>query len=119
MTPATGPNGGGLLAADSSVLNTSASHVDDTNSNISAQLTHIRGIVDQLAAGTWHGSAANAFSRVMTDWDSAVIRLNSALAGIAEQLRANSTSYANEEDANAAAISRAGGAVAAGPLNIT
>lgn len=119
MTAPMGPAGGGVLSADSAVLNTSAAHVDDTNSTISTQLSHIRGIVDHLAAGNWHGSAASAFSRVMTDWDDAVIRLNTALSGIAEQLRANSTSYSTEEDANAAAIARSGGAVSGGPLNLS
>lgn len=109
--------GGAVLATDTAVMNTSAGHVDDTSATISGQLAHIRGIVDQLAGATWSGAAAQAFARVMTDWDGAVIRLNGALTGIADQLRVNSTSYADEEDANAAAISRTGG-LAGGPLNI-
>lgn len=119
MTNPMTPAGGGLLTTDMSVMNTSAGHVDDTNATITAQLSHIRGIVDQLAGANWSGSAAQAFARVMTDWDGAVVRLNGALAGIAEQLRVNSTSYANEEDANAATINRAGGGISGGPLNLS
>lgn len=110
------PGGSGALKADSPVLQTAAGHVDSTNEAISGQLTYVRGVVDQLAGASWQGSAATAFARVMTDWDAAVARLNGALAGIADQLRVNSSNYDAEEDANTAAINRVG---SAGPLHIS
>lgn len=112
--PSPGHNGG--LNAETPVFNVAAGHVDTINSDISAQLTHVRGIVDYLAGATWQGSAATSFARVMTDWDGAVARLNGALAGIADQLRTNSSGYEAEEEANTATINRVG---AAGPLNLS
>lgn len=106
---------GGALNAEMPVLVAAANHVDQTNSDIGALLSSVRGTVQQLGTGTWQGSAALAFGRVMSDWDGAVARLNTALAGIAEQLRLNSTHFGNEEEINTAAINRV---ATAGPLNL-
>lgn len=106
----------GALSAETPVLHTAAGHVDTVNGEISSQLTQVRSVVDQLAGATWQGSAATAFARVMTDWDGAVARLNGALAGIADQLRTNSSRFEGEDEANAASINRVG---SAGPLNLS
>lgn len=112
------PNGagGGELNAEVPVLLSAAAHVDETNGAIGTQLGLVRGTVEQLAGRTWQGAAAQAFGRVMADWDGAVARLNGALAGIADQLRLNSAHYDAEESHNVSTIGRV--SAQHGPLNI-
>ena len=67
------------------------------------ELSRIRGVVDGLA-GDWKGQAKNSFDDLMLRWDDAAIRLSNALSDIADNIRANSTSFDEGEEEGAASL---------------
>lgn len=96
-------------------MDTAAMRVDDVNNDIDRLLGSVRGSVEQLSGSVWRGSAQARFQSVMTEWQLQSRKLNEALAGIAETIRANRSSFDATDQEAVGAINRAAGS---GPLNI-
>lgn len=92
-----------IFAAESDQMVTTAGDVDGVNSEVQGELSRIRGVVDGLA-GDWKGQAKNSFDDLMLRWDDAAIRLSNALSDIADNIRANSTSFDEGEEEGAASL---------------
>ncbi|MDO5030075.1 MAG: WXG100 family type VII secretion target [Corynebacterium sp.] len=92
-----------IFAAESDQMVTTAGDVDGVNSEAQGELSRIRGVVDGLA-GDWKGQAKNSFDDLMLRWDDAAIRLSNALSDIADNIRANSTSFDEGEEEGAASL---------------
>ncbi|ALA66731.1 WXG100 family type VII secretion target [Corynebacterium lactis] len=98
-----------IFATESSQMRTTAGDVDGVNAEVQGELSRIRGVVDGLA-GDWRGQAKAAFDDLMLRWDDAAMRLSSALTDIAENIRANSTSFDEGEQEGTQAFNRVGAA---------
>ena len=96
-------------------MDTAAKRVDDVNLEIDRLLGNVRDSVSQLGGSVWRGAAPSRFAAIMAEWEQQSAKLNSALAGISETMRTNSTSFDAADQDSAQMIVRAG---ASGPLNI-
>ncbi|HMT51588.1 WXG100 family type VII secretion target [Dietzia sp. UBA5065] len=96
-------------------MDTAAKRVDDVNLEIDRLLGNVRDSVSQLGGSVWRGAAQSRFAAIMAEWQQQSAKLNSALAGISETMRTNSTSFDAADQDSAQMIVRAG---ASGPLNI-
>lgn len=108
-----------LFAAESDQMTTTAGDVDGVNSEVQGELGRIRGVVDGLA-GEWKGQAKDSFDDLMLRWDDAAMRLSNALTDIADNIRANSSSFDAGEDEGGVVVQAGGssGCVVAEPLNV-
>lgn len=104
-----------LFNTDIGTMDTAAKRVDDVNMEIDRLLGNVRSTVSGLGGSVWRGAAQARFATIMAEWDQQSAKLNRALAGISETMRANSTSFDAAEQDSLQAINRAG---ASGPLNI-
>lgn len=84
-------------------MNQSASGVDDVNAQVQAELARLRGVVESVA-GVWRGEAQVAFQGLMQRWDESARELSQALDAIAQNIRANASSFDSTEMDNAAAF---------------
>ena len=100
---------------DIGTMDTAARRVDDVNTEIDRLLGNVRDSVSQLGGSVWRGAAQARFATIMAEWQQQSTKLNTALAGISETMRTNSTSFEAADQDSAQAISRVG---ASGPLNI-
>lgn len=98
-----------VFATESSQMVTTAGDVDGVNSEVQGDLTRIRGVVDALA-GDWEGEAKRSFDELMVRWDDAAVRLSNALTDIADNIRANSSSFDEGEEVTASSFKRVGDA---------
>lgn len=96
-------------------MDTAARRVDDVNLEIDRLLRNVRDSVSQLGGSVWRGAAQARFAIIMTEWQQQSAKLSTALAGISETMRTNSTSFDAADQDSAQAISRV---AASGPLNI-
>lgn len=55
-------------------------------------------------AGEWKGQAKDSFDDLMLRWDDAAMRLSNALTDIADNIRANSSSFDAGEDEGASSF---------------
>lgn len=92
-----------LFAAESDQMTTTAGDVDGVNAEVQGELGRIRGVVDGLA-GEWKGQAKDSFDDLMLRWDDAAMRLSNALTDIADNIRANSSSFDAGEDEGASSF---------------
>ena len=100
---------------DIGTMDTAARRVDDVNLEIDRLLGTVRDSVSQLGGSVWRGVAQARFATIMTEWQQQSGRLNAALAGISETMRANSSAFDATDQDSAQLLTRVGDA---GPLNI-
>jgi WXG100 family type VII secretion target len=104
------------LDADLGRIGTAAAHVDGVNGDIGTLLANIETSVSGLGGAAWSGMAYSKFKQIMNDWQDQSLKLNTALAGIADTLRSNSGQLENSEQLVTESLNRAG--ASSGPLNI-
>lgn len=96
-------------------MDTAAKRVDDVNLEIDRLLGNVRDSVSQLGGSVWRGAAQARFATIMAEWQQQSVKLNTALAGISETMRTNSTSFDAADQDSAQLLGRVG---ASGPLNL-
>lgn len=64
-----------------------------------------------LGGGAWAGMANGTFTNVMQRWEAALVKLNTALNGIANTIDANSKNYDSTEQANTTQFHQVGSAL--------
>lgn len=96
-------------------MDTAARRVDDVNLEIDRLLGNVRDSVSQLGGSVWRGAAQARFATIMAEWQQQSAKLNTALSGISETMRTNSSSFDATDHDSAQLIGRVG---ASGPLNI-
>ena len=74
-----------------------AKQILDVDSQTQGTLRSVANTVETVR-GTWSGSAATAFSALMERFNADAAKLQEALRGIAEQMDASSTTYAQQEE---------------------
>jgi WXG100 family type VII secretion target len=76
-----------------------ANRLETINGDLQGQLRSLQGRLEPLVAD-WKGQGSNAFQGTMVRWQTDAKRINDALLGIAERVRAGAGRYgANEDDA--------------------
>lgn len=96
-------------------MDTAAKRVDDVNLEIDRLLGNVRDSVSQLGGSVWRGAAQARFATIMAEWQQQSVKLNTALAGISETMRTNSTSFDAADQDSAQLLGRVD---ASGPLNL-
>ena len=84
----------GGIAMDAATVRKAANDVRSTRGNVDGELSAIRGVCDELAAG-WTGQAGTSFQNAMQHWDRNADKLLQALDEIADMLDGG----ANEQEA--------------------
>ncbi|AMM21512.1 hypothetical protein AX769_16910 [Frondihabitans sp. PAMC 28766] len=79
-------------------LATTASQLQSGSSDVQSTLSHLRSLVESLG-GEWEGSGSGAFNELYTEFNTAGLKLNESLAGIADLL-SKAASYYAESEAN-------------------
>lgn len=76
-----------------------ANRLETINGDLQGQLRSLQGRLEPLVAD-WQGQGSNAFQGTMVRWQTDARRINDALLGIAERVRAGAGRYdASEADA--------------------
>lgn len=87
-----------------------ASQVDDAAQQVQGQIGALRNEVETMMGG-WGGSASTAFTTLHTNFESQANRINTALRQMQEALVSTRTTYANQEEQEAAAIGNLSGQI--------
>lgn len=88
-------------------INSMATKVDDYNQQIQGELKRFKGHADSIAHTAWQGDAYKSYVDVVSRWDADAIKLQNALSQIADNMRANSKSLAEESEKHAHGIQSA------------
>jgi len=83
------PEGGNSLSTDFELMRVVADTTDTRNEEICATLQAFSGRMGSVPPSVWGGVAAARFKDVMDRWNSESVKLQHALAGIAETIRFN------------------------------
>lgn len=85
-------------------MDAAARHVLAVNEQVQGELS---GLQNRLAplAGTWSGDASMAFTRLMERWNADARTLNEALSSIGSAIQVSGTTYAQNEQQQASALS--------------
>ncbi|WKD59807.1 WXG100 family type VII secretion target [Corynebacterium caspium] len=105
----------GNFRTEADVMIAAAGRVDDTNSEVNAELNRLRGVVDGVRS-SWVGQAQNSFDQLMVRWNDSARQLQEALDSISGNIRSNARNFDNIEAQNAQAFSAVGGDGAAAGL---
>ncbi|MDD7938551.1 WXG100 family type VII secretion target [Actinomycetospora lutea] len=73
-----------------------AGRLESINGELQGQLRSLQGRLEPLVAD-WQGQGSNAFQGTMVRWQTDAKRINDALLGIAERVRAGAGRYAANE----------------------
>lgn len=100
-----------MFKTEAEVMVATAGRVDNTNDEVSAELTRLQGVVDQVRA-SWTGSAQVSFDNLMNRYDASSQQLQKALLSISENIRSNARNFDNVEAQNQDAFNNVGGGLA-------
>lgn len=92
---------------EADVMVQTAGRVDATNNEVQTELQRLRGVVDGVR-GSWAGSAQVSFDQLMERWNTSATNLRTALQSIADNIRANASSFEHVEADNASALRNVG-----------
>ncbi|WP_308114883.1 WXG100 family type VII secretion target [Rhodococcus opacus] len=95
------------LSARPEDIEIAANHVDTVNGELDTQIRNLRHLVEG-SSSVWTGTAQGAFIQLMERYDSSSAKLHQSLADIAGKIRASGQGYDQSEQANLAAIHKAG-----------
>ncbi|CCE55820.1 putative uncharacterized protein [Corynebacterium casei UCMA 3821] len=100
-----------MFKTEAEVMVATAGRVDNTNDEVSAELTRLQGVVDQVRA-SWTGSAQVSFDNLINRYDASSQQLQEALLSISENIRSNARNFDNVEAQNQDAFNNVGGGLA-------
>jgi WXG100 family type VII secretion target len=81
--------GTGSLTTDFDLMRDVAAKIDGRNGEIQAMLQGFIGRMTNVPPSVWGGNAATAFKGVVDRWHVESVKLQKALQGISETIRAN------------------------------
>ncbi|HZQ33496.1 MAG TPA: WXG100 family type VII secretion target [Mycobacterium sp.] len=81
--------GAGSLTTDFDLMRSVASKIDGRNDEIRTMLQGFIGRMTSVPPSVWGGNAATAFRGVVDRWNAESMKLQQALTGIADTIRAN------------------------------
>lgn len=81
--------GAGSLTTDFDLMRSVAAKIDGRNDEIRSMLQGFIGRMTSVPPSVWGGNAATAFRGVVDRWNTESVKLQQALGGIAETIRAN------------------------------
>lgn len=95
------------ISAEAGALKKGAEAVRDAKQGIDKQVNNVRGQIQQLS-GYWTGSAATAFTALLTRWDEQTRKLNSTLITLEDSLRGTEKDQAATEEQHQSVINNLG-----------
>ena len=101
--------GTGSLTTDFDLMRGVAGKIDARNDEIRTMLQGFIGRMTSVPPSVWGGNAATAFKGVVDRWNSESMKLQQALQGIAETIRANEQSLRQAADTHSAQIDAVAG----------
>ncbi len=96
--------GAGSLTTDFDLMRDVAGKIDARNDEIRNMLQGFIGRMTSVPLSVWGGNAATAFKGVVDRWNVESTKLQQALQGIAETIRANEQSLREAADTHSAQI---------------
>ena len=96
-----------VISAEEGALKRGAQAVNTAKAGIDQQAKKVRGEIDQLR-GFWSGSAATAFTGLMSSWDEKARNLNEVLVTLEAALAGTEKDQAATEEEHASTISGLG-----------
>ncbi|WKD56904.1 WXG domain conatining protein [Corynebacterium capitovis DSM 44611] len=84
---------------EAEVMRSAADHVDDTNSNVNAEIDRVQSVAESTRS-FWSGAAQRSFDELMVRYDDAQRRLGEALSAIAVNIRDNAKNYEHVDASN-------------------
>ncbi|MFZ0834955.1 MAG: WXG100 family type VII secretion target [Mycobacterium sp.] len=101
--------GTGSLTTDFDLMRGVAGKIDARNDEIRTMLQGFIGRMTSVPPAVWGGNAATAFKGVVDRWNSESMKLQQALQGISETIRANEQSLRQAADTHSAQIDAVAG----------
>jgi WXG100 family type VII secretion target len=77
-------------------LATTSSQLSSGSNDVQTTLAHLRSLVESLGS-EWEGAGSGAFNELYTEFNTAGLKLNESLAGIADLLNKAASYYAESE----------------------
>ena len=99
----------GSLTTDFDLMRDVAGKIDARNDEIRNMLQGFIGRMTSVPPSVWGGNAAIAFKGVVDRWNTESTKLQQALQGIAETIRANEQSLRDAADTHSAQIGAVAG----------
>src|SRR5262245_2161924 len=99
----------GSLNTDFDLMRDVAGKIDARNDEIRTMLQGFIGRMTSVPPSVWGGTAATAFKGVVDRWNTESVRLQQALQGIAETIRANEAVLRDAGDTHSAQIGAVAG----------
>ena len=99
----TSPGSGGLTT-DFDLMRDVAAKIDGRNDEIRTMLQGFIGRMTSVPPSVWGGNAATSFRGVVDRWNTESVRLQQALQGIAETIRANEVALREAGDTHSQQI---------------
>jgi len=96
-----------VISAEEGALRAGAEAVNRTKVAVDLEVRKVRGEIDQLR-GFWTGSAAGAYTNLMTRWDEQASKLNNILLELEDALRGTESAQASDEESGVQTISGLG-----------
>jgi len=101
--------GAGSLTTDFDLMRDVAGKIDARNDEIRAMLQGFIGRMTSVPPSVWGGNAATAFRSVVDRWNTESVKLQQALQGIAETIRANERVLRDAGETHSAQITAVAG----------
>lgn len=101
--------GTGSLTTDFDLMRGVAGKIDARNDEIRTMLQGFIGRMTSVPPSVWGGNAATAFKGVVDRWNSESMKLQQALQGISETIRANEQSLRQAAERHSAQIDAVAG----------
>ena len=87
-----------------------AAHVDEATQQVQTHIGALRSEVETMMGG-WGGSASTAFTNLHANFETQANKINNALRQMQEALVSTRTTYASQEEQEAAAIGSLSGQI--------
>lgn len=95
------------ISAEEGALLKGQRAVADAKQGIDGHTKKVRGQIQEMS-GYWSGSAAGAFTQLMTSWDNETVKLNNILIQLENSMKDTETDQAQTEEAHQQAINKLG-----------
>lgn len=97
----------GQFGTEVSQMETASQHVATVNSQINTLLSTLRNEAASVGSH-WKGAAQTSFTELMSRYDASSQKLNQALQGIGEQIKAAGTTYNTTDETHSSTLKNIG-----------
>lgn len=93
------------MSTDADLMHKASGQVDDVRNNIESAVKQLHGNIEPVMAA-WQGGASDVFRRLMGQFQQDADKINQKLGEISESIKGSGQQYAQNEEEQAAEMSK-------------